>query len=714
MAVKQGSPAADARVETAKRVGRASATSAGTDLGKAWSRRLKASEAYFKAHSKDWKAMERLYEDMHAQKLKYGAAVAIGWAVVNNLVVDSYTRNPEPEITSLQQLARPELDRQLRDVFRAIHRDTDLEGVMKRAMTLTHVHGMSGVWSYHEQFDRYDPVPPEENVLQAGQVAPQLEQTEGAPVPMHATPVQQRFCHEEVPAIDLRHDPNGSRWDLSDHQWVARIYTRMLQWFIDEYQNNPRSGFTEDGIRRLTAWAKANRSKRRPGDVRWNYADQSRYTEDDPAYIPVSVFEIWTRADFQIIHIPVNADFEIGMYPWEDEWRNANFGRGEFPLTIVAFNKALPTETDPGFYGIPTLRQIRSPLEDINSVTARYKESTSISIKKYVTLKGLLSDDNKTEFQSETPRTITEVDISKLRRVFPTLADDFGTFDIKKIFSQVEQEDSADAQRWLQSIQNSLAMIAEVIGQGSAARGGVSPAESATATLTIAEKLQARTGEIGEQAARIVDRIDAKTYLMFPRQTLPISYQLSTARGAQVWSQFPAEALDGVQLVFSHKNGSTRTRTRDQVKADLQQLATLTFPVLSEMGMKREVKTVMRAWMQHLDLDVADGLFDDDVPQLVQAVMDILNRSSRPDGGLDVTDEATGQAFVRAVANLCNALMSPADVQAVADKQLADVSAAPAASQKGTGSLPGHGSGQSANAAAAAGAVGGMSTGGAA
>ena len=699
MAVKQGTPAADARVETVKRVSRANVSRTETDLGKAWSRRLKASEAYFKANSKDWKALERLYEDMYALRAKHGAAVAIGWAVVNNLVVDSYTRNPEPEITSLDQLARPELDRQLRDLFRAIHADTDLAGVMKRSMTLSHVHGYAGVWSYHEQFDRYDPVPMDPNVPDA---EPQTL----------ATAVKQRFCHEDVPAIDLRHDPYGSRWDLSDHQWVARIYTKPLQWFIDEFMSKgERSGFTADGVRRLTGWASGRRNKRRPSDSRWTYADQSQYTEDDPAYMPVSVFEIWTRADFQVIHVPVDADFEIGQYPWPEEWRNANFGRGEFPLTIVAFNKALPTETSPGFYPIPTLRQIRQPLENINKITARYLESTSISIKKYIALKGLLTDKERSQFQSETAREIIEVDISKLRKVFPDLASSFGAFDISKILTQIEQEDSSDAQRWLGAIANELAMIAEVIGQGSAARGGVSPAESATATLTIAEKLQARTSEVGEQAAMIVDRIDAKTYLMFPRQTLPIPYRMATARGDQVWSQFPAETLDGVQLVFSHRNGSTRTKNKEQMKADLQQLATITLPVLSDLGMKREVKTVMRAWMQTLDLDVADGLFEDEIPQLVQQVMDILNRVSRPDGGLDTTDENLGIAFVQAVGQLCSALASPADVQQVADGQLSNMSAAPAENAKSRGSLPGHGSGQSAYGAAAAGRIGGMSGG---
>lgn len=711
MVAKQGSPAADARVDVAKRVSRVQMSTQGTDLGKAWARRLRGSEAYYKAHSKDWKALERLREDMYSLKSKFGAAVAIGWAVVNNLVVDSYMRNPEPEITSLDQLARPELDRQLRDLFRAIHRDTDLEGVMKRAMTLEHVHGYAGVWSYHEQFDRYEPVAAEaqENVElpEGAEVEPQQPQ-------MRPRVVKQRFCHEDVPAIDLRHDPNGSRWDLTDHQWVARIYTRPLQWFIDEYNSKgEQSGFTADGIRRLTVWAKANRNKRRPGEVRWNSADESHTAEEDPAYMPVSAFEIWTRADFQIIHVPVGADFEFGAYEWPDEWREANFGRGEFPLTIVAFNKALPTETDPGFYGIPTLRLIRSPLENICKITARYLESTSISIKKYIMLKGLLDGDGKSQFQSETPREIIEVDISKLRKIFPSLAQDFASFDIGKLLHQVTQEDSADAQRWLLAIQNELAMIAEVIGQGSAARGGVSPAESATATLAITEKLQARTSEVGEQAAKIVDRIDAKTYLMFPRQTLPIPYQMSTARGDKVWGMFPTETIDGVQLVFSHRNGSTRVKNRDQIKADMQQIATVALPVLNDLGMKREVKMLMRQWMEQLDIDFAPGLFEDAVPQLVQSILDLLNRVSRPDGGFDPLDEKTGQMFVTAVAQLCKELASPADVAAVADAQLKDVNASPGENAQSSGSLPGYSAGQNAHGAAAAGQVGGMSPGGA-
>jgi len=557
-----------------------------TEAGMKWNPRLLSSEQYHRINSKDWDDLRNLYAELGKYEASDGTRVAIGWSIIQNLVSDVYHKNPDPWIVPKTPLADKTLARILRNVTRTIHKETDTEGIVRDALSTESWAGFAGDWRSFGQDDHE-----EDNPLEIDGV-PQRDPGTGKQLfsdkPL-IVPDRQWIEGEYTSPWDIRFDSDGRRWDLLDHKFLIRRYRRTLKEFIDDPAISKRAK------RMLKAWVNGHRSSY-TNEMESGGLDTKDYAELDPAYITVECAEIWDRVEKEIIHVPADgedyAEFDIMVEDWPPDFAAANGGRGEFPFTFIAFNKAPEDKQGKrGFYPIPTLRLIRQQLENINRLELLFLETATLAIRKYVSMAGILDQKAIAKLSSDVNREVLTIDPSTLKELLGQTYD-MSQFDIRNFIHLLPQEERGEAIRNLEAIEHQIDLIHQIIGQGPADRGGLAESGSATEALNLAARLEKRIDARVQQAGNHYDSITAKCFLLLKgRQILPFRYQIPAGKfNPSVWREFHASDIDGIDLAYEHRTGAQRPRTRAQEFQERQQAVTTILPAIqSDLGLVREL-----------------------------------------------------------------------------------------------------------------------------
>jgi hypothetical protein len=644
--------------------GGVSSTDLQDETGKAWRIRLDAAEAEFQRASSKWAYHRALYLSVF-EGIKDAAAwsdkIAYGWAVVHGMIDDTYFQNPEDELVARGNDPDGALAKEIKDALNTIHVDADTEGIVRQAMeTAFGFAGFAGHWAYFEQIENED-----------GSVR------------------SQRVCGEYVTPYHFRRDPAGRLWSLKDHRWISRRYKLSLR----EALNNPL--FTDDGKSKLKTWAKGQRFKD-PS------IDGKSEVEDDPAFIDVWFDEIWSRPGYQIIHMPIGAQFVVSQddNPWPAEFVEAN----DFPFTLVAFNRV--PEDDRGIEGWwpkSDIAFVEDQLAQLNRLNGILMEAATLSTLKYLYVSGLLNPEELGAIESDKTRTLTPVDLKKVREHL--MAAGFTNSDnprLQDLLMLLPQEERAAMVKHEEAIERVLNNIAEVLGQGPNARYGLAPAKTATESAGLQAAKDLRTRARSRLGGRVYNSISGKFWLLLKaHQQLPIDYLYSTDGNKGVWRQLNAAKVRNIDLMFRHQVGSSRPRDTQGEIAALQQAAASTLPVLQAAGQWDACLEIIKQLYTLLGLKNIQ-IFTSSAKEIAKQLAVLRFSAMRgQQGDPDPTDPNVAHANAELIAQLLQAVLGPQGMQEVAAQVAGSQQQAPQAA----GSSPAPPSiGESAARAAAAGA----------
>ena len=674
-----------------------------TELGKLWKGRRDASEQYYKSNSKEWEALRQLLIGRYEMVEKWGANVAMGWAVIKNLIGITYYKNPDPRIQPIAGAVPKEIARMFESVFRGIHKRQNTEEMMRSAFLWESFAGYAVQWTDFEQEDGFETI----DVMSD----PTYDE-EGNPLPQEpmqeqiAYPIKQEIVSSMIEPYDLRVDPDGRKWNFADHKWISIRYTKTLQEILDD------PDYINTDI--LTDWVKANRKQLQAAPDSPTWSEKANHKETDPRYLLVPCEEIWSKVEKRVVHFPVGADFEIADYPWPESWKRAN----RYPAVFIAINE-IPGDSKKkeGFYPKPTLGYIRSQLENLNRLEGLFLETATLAVRKYLYIKGLLADDALAQItNTDVNRDMIPVDLQEVAKQLAGqgVTIDWSKFDLRTLLMLLPQEDRSDAMRHAEAIEHELNLIYQITGQGPGDRGGLAEANSATEALNLAARFEQRIDERVQQAGKFYNQITENFWLVLKeQQTLPIHYQLLVDEPdvEAVWSTFKTADLPAdIDLVFEHVTGSSRARNRAQDLLERKEIFAAAAPILANAGKMQEVLDLMNWSVEPSGQRLPDSLRSDTKRDLARqiAAIDFMVQ----EGQIMPEDAANEKAELTAA--LVSEHLAPADLQQVAQMISqhmpgSDVGGATEQVGAGSGSLrKAKSAGQLAASQAAAGAVGGL------
>lgn len=651
-----------------------------TVAGLRWRNRMQASEAYFRDYSKRWSANQELYSGFDKMISKFGTYVAVPFSVVQNWVNDVYYRNPDPLVQD--RSGNKDLGKILSDLFRTIHRESDSERKMKEALADQFWAGFGALWVSFRQDGVFDP-----------EVFDFFKNEQGGVIP-----TKQQVLVTRISPWRIRFDPTGREWDLSDHSYLGVMYEQSLA----QVMRDPT--VSEDDRRRIMAHYGAGNlsSTYDPQQVRYATLATS-FNEEDPEFIKIPFWQIWSRPDKQVYRLPLGSSFTLEPQPWNEEFAEADV----FPLLYMAKNREFEDESRlQGFVGIPDFTLIEPHVRNINKLEALFMAANQHVINKYITYKGVLDQQAAAKLADGTKQfAVIELDKDALN-VFPTEMRD--KLSMKEVLGLVPQAELKELHH-LEGIKNEFEMIWQIIGQGPADRGGVSEAGSATESLGMQQGLGRRMSAARHENGKNFCRLTKLFYLVLKaRQTLPLRYQMTTAFNQQVWQEFSADALTDLDLHFEYAVGSSEYRTREQEFALRQQMAQVLMPIFQAANNTRLLMKVAQDLVEPLNILGSEQYFNDEASQIAMKLLAILRGLGK--GRILADDPQAAKQIAELVAMLAQAILTP--------QQLAEVEAAsagaPAPEPEGEGSLPapqsaGEASFEAgASGSAAAGAQGGL------
>jgi hypothetical protein len=660
--------------------------------GIVWSRRIKSASKKQKTALTDAEKLRKLYVATHQSRRKWGVSVPIARTLVDGIVCDSYVQNPDPMIEFLSPVDDPDMSSRIRGLTKTLHEEVRTQQIIQRGMVVGSFAGFAIHWTAFEQ--------------EHEQVDVKVDNGVELTTVKQLAVKSQRFIGQLVMPSDFRRDPDGVSWDFTDHKWLARMYTLSLQSIRDDNTG----AYSEGGKRKLRQWlADRNRPLREDSQRRDSEADHP--LEDDDAFKPVNVWEIWSRVDYKIYHLPVGAEFLLGKYEWPKTWKDAD----EYPATMIAFESDWqPPDEDGegGWYPLPSLRLVQSPLENLPRLEAAFLDSLTNSAKKLVGIDGLFGPKELTALQSDENRAYIPIDLQALaKKIAGGGQIDLTQFDLRRFVQMLELNDSgSEAAKHLEGIRHQLELCYMLLGQGPGDRAGIPVTKSATESMGIQERLSDRREKRVEEAASIADKITRKLWIVLRGQaTLPIRYRHTSEINESTWAFItdPTRELLGMEVLFSHHVGSSRPPSRDVVKAERKELFSLVAPLLQATGDVNGIQEWTWWLANAYDNQFASRLLDTGQKKLAQEIvlrLDQMRNGQRP------IDRKSSNELLSLVAMFFQKYLSPQAMQEVAQKNVQAVApdtTMPAARGMGSMAAAPSSAGQIAAAEAASGAVGG-------
>lgn len=649
--------------------------------GLLWENRGLASEAYFNDYSWDWEENQELLSDVRAMQRRYGDQyVALADSIIQDFVAAVYYRNPEPFIQD--KGGNRDLSRMVTDVCAAMHADADSEQVMKDAF---YDQSWAGFGLPYVSFRQdYDEMPGEE---------------EGE---SEIVVKKQKVTVDLISPWDVRFDPRGRKWDMSDHKYLQFLFfptlSQVMRW----------PWMTDEDKRRIMAWNKAGRvgdhfSSDRYSNQLIDYITMGD-EETDPDHIQIPMWQIWDRTKKMIPYRPAGASFVLSPQPWPEEFEEADC----YPVVYMAKNRESKNRRGTtGFMGVPDIRKIKPHLLAIRRLENLFLAANQHVIFKYLMPKGALDPQEQAKLMTDVQRDVIEFDPDNLN-AFPTEMRDKIFKD--GILSLVNQPDLKET-RHLVGIKHEFDMIAQIMGQSSGARGGMPETDTATDSAIIDARLKARESNARHVGGKNYMQLTKRMFLVAKqRMELPIQYQMTTSYNQKVWSEFSADKLRELDLHFDYGVDSSEPKTREQQFGLYERFASIMLPILQASGNTRSALKIGRDMGDILGIRNVDQYFNDQVIDLLKQLAALFHGIQA--GQIDPADPKVVTQEMELMSQVMSQMLTESDLADV----MAEKSGAPAPEPQGMGSMPApmspgeqaYESGGASAGAAAAGAVGGM------
>lgn len=657
-----------------------------TKEGKLWKRRHARAVTRRQRALSDMADLWRLYTTVYEQRQRWGVSIPLARTLVDSLVADTYIQNPEPYIELRNPGADPDAPPKVRDLLKTIHENADTEKIMKRGTTVCAYGGIAGHWADFEQEHEYQKIPVLDDYgapLNDSNGEPMFER-DGRGIKNKIVAKSQRCTGKLLMPTEFLVDPDENEWELKVAKWIAVESSKTIEQF--EEMVDPTDGsriVSEANIAKLRAWLATQPVRRRAtSDGLLGYGSD----EKDEQYRPIYYWATWSRVEKMIYLQPTGADFHIAKFEWPEAWADSN----EYPLTIIAYRWQPPDENgNGGFYGCPDLRLPRSPLENLPRLEATYLDSATNTIKKFLSVSGLLGEPEKKAIQSDVNREWIELDLKEFsKKYMGGQSIDINAFDLKRFIMSLGEKDRAEALQQLEALEHEMSLAFTLMGIGPSDRAGLVKSDSATESLGIQQRLATHAEQRVEEGAKIADRITKKFIIVLKAcATLPISYQRGIGIDQSTWDSFIPEDLWDLDIVVKHHIGSSLPPDRATIKAERRELFGLVAPVLQALGAMQQVFEWLSWLTEPYDSQFAARMLRPELNDLASQMTLMMDQFR--DGALQASDQKAIGKLVGLLGTFLGKYLSPAQLQKVAQEAVAAAgSQAQGPAERGTGSMP--------------------------
>jgi hypothetical protein len=605
----------------------------------AWSKRLAQSKAFKIKYSGNWAENKRLIFNATDSGAKTGSepawmggaenSVAYGWGLYQGLETSIYVQNPDVRLTSRDPIQMP-LANALTHIVRYDNDQMDTKAIGNLLLLDTFIAGFGAL---------IEDVKTEKSEDENGNIVV----------------TQQEFEVRRIGYDDILFDPQARKLDLSDSRYLS------IAWYptVQELYDDPDITDLPDDIMSYPEAAEYTRIKDGNADshasqrVGASMARGGGQGEKDPAFRTICVWEIFDKINLRKLYMTDNKHKIIGTGKWPC---NLKFGpRTLFPVTLL-YQHPIPGQ----FYPMPEATLIAPQLREINVLEQMISEDTRTKWRKYLTISGILTDDQKAQVtDSSVKNALIYVDITKLTELLglpPGQSIDPLQFDVRKLVAPME--DVSPKKDLFQRYDMLEKEIQHIVGYGPAARGGMPSTRSAREAMMINQENQKKLDKRKDHIADFYKLTDMK-HVRFMQQYMSVERYAkiySKVADLQQWFGYKREDIQG-DFEFEVLPGTLTPKNTEARKASEMELFKTGSAVAAQAGL--DIRPFFYRLAEFNDWDGVDALFsnmDQIAEQVVQALIAFKKGKVDP------------QQFVELISQFTIAVLGPAKMKLIAEK----------------------------------------------
>jgi hypothetical protein len=604
---------------------------------KDWGKRLLRSKAFQAQYTAGWDENRRLiFSEMASSRESAGPSatppwasggvnqVAYGWGLYEGLETSIYVQNPEI-IASARDEAMKDIARRVTQITNYDFDQMNVKDVGNLCLLDTFISGYGAV---------IEVVLTDQETTEDGEKTGQV--------------TGQEFEIRRIAPLDILFDRAARRLDLSDSKYL------FTAWYptIEELREDPN---ITDLPENLDNFPEATEFTRSHLPVEGSAERQAATLvgggasgEKDPAYRTICVWEVYDKVNHELLYLTDYKHYIIGRADWP---ANLRYGcRDLFPQTLL-YSHPVPGR----FYPRPEAELIAPQLREINVTEKLISQDSSTKFRKWVTLAGIFTDDQKSKItDTSLANAMLYVDITKLQDVLGlTSAIDPASIDISKLVAPIEDiQPKQDLYTRYQMLEGE---VQHITGYGPAARGGLPSTRSAREAMMINQRQESR---LDKRKNRIEDfyRLMAQKHIRF------LQRYMSTERYAKIypkagqleeWIKYGRTDISG-DFEFDVVTGTSVPKTTEVKKSAELQLFQAISPVL--MQSQLSLRPAFERLAEFYEWDGVDKLFDNVKAKAAQAAQALVAFNK---------GQVAPEQLLNLIAQLLMAELTPAEMEMI-------------------------------------------------
>lgn len=626
----------------------------GHDDESAWAKRLAQSKAFKIKYSGNWPENKRLIFNAKDDSGKPGSApiwmggaentVAYGWGLYQGLETSIYVQNPDVRLTTRDSMRMP-IANALTHIVRYDMDQMDIKSIGNLNLLDTFIAGFGAVIEDVKTT----------HVLDA----------DGKPT---GEVSEQEFEIRRIGYDDVLLDPQGKKLDLSDSRYLAVAWYPTVQELLDD----PEMTDVPDDIMNYPEAAEYTRGSDSNADAHASQRVGASLVrgggagETDPAFKTICVWEIFDKVKLRKLYMTDAKHKMIGKGKWPC---NLKFGpRTLFPLTLL-YQHPIPGQ----LYPMPEATLIAPQLREINVLEQMISEDVRTKWRKYLTLAGILTEDQKSQITDiSVKNALIFIDVTKLTEILglpPGQSIDPLQFDVRKLVAPME--DVSPKRDLFQRYDMLEKEIQHIVGYGPAARGGMPSTRSAREAMMINQENQKKSDKRKEHIADYY-RLIAMKHVRFMQEYMSVErYAKIYSKSADLeqWFGYTRDQIQG-DFEFEVLPGTLVPKNTEARKASEMELFKTGTAVAAQAGL--DLRPFFYRLAEFNDWDGVDGLFsnmDQLGEQVLQALVAFKQGKVQPN------------EFLELISQFAIAVLGPAKVKMMAEKQQPPGAATPEGSQ---------------------------------
>ena len=617
---------------------------------KDWGARLVRAKQFQKKYSTNWEENRRLiFGDFQSGENvgqvppwmgTTGNTVAYGWGLYAGLETTIYVQNPDVIATARDAAAVP-IARRLTQILKYDFEQMNAKDIGNLCLLDTFINGYGAI---------IEDVTTKHELDEEGQKTGAVE--------------WQEFELRRIDPRDILFDKTARRLDLSDCKYI------FTAWYptIEELRSDPDITDLPDNIEAFPESSEYSRAQAVPEGPAERQAASLVHGpgtgEKDPKYKQICVWEVYDKIAHEVLYLTDNKHYIIGRRDWPV---NLRFGcRDLYPITLL-YQHPVPGR----FYPRPEAELIAPQLREINVVERIISEDSRTKWRKYVTLSGILSEDQKSKITDTTvANALIFVDGTKITEALGgTQQLDPGGFDMNRLVAKLD--DVSPERDLFPRYQMLESEIFHICGYGPNQRGGLPSTRSAREAMMINSEKERK---LDKRRDRITDfyRYLAMKHTRFLQKfmvTERYAKAIPRAKELDNWITYNRDDISG-EFAFDVVAGSSVPKNTEVRKAAELQLFQTVMPLIVQLGL--DPRPAFFRLAEYMDWPDVDELFSN--------LMKAAEASTIAMGGF-ANAKVPPEQLLNTFAQFCMAALGPARIKLIQTQQMAGL---PSQKPKGT------------------------------